>query len=56
MEDIVLKGVLCHKSASDGGALVIMCGRNEKMWVNVIACWRIMMTCAHSRAIDTPCL
>jgi hypothetical protein len=31
MEDEMLKGILCNKSASDGGALVGMCGRDEKL-------------------------
>jgi hypothetical protein len=31
VEDVMLKGILCHKLASDEGALVGMCGRNEEL-------------------------
>jgi hypothetical protein len=47
--------MLCHKSASDESALVIKCGRDEKLWLSVAACWKIVMACTHCRAIDTDC-
>ncbi len=31
------KVVFCHKSASDGGALAMMCGRDEEPWPSVEA-------------------
>jgi hypothetical protein len=48
--------ILCHKSASDGGALVGMCGREEELWLSVAARIRIVMACARYRAVDTHCL
>jgi hypothetical protein len=30
--------VVCHISASDEGALVMMCGRDEEFQPNVVAC------------------
>jgi hypothetical protein len=49
-------GILCHKLAGDGGALVGMCGRDEKLWLNVATRWRIAMACPHYKVIDTHCL
>jgi len=31
VEGIMLKDILCHKSASGGGALTRMCGKDEKL-------------------------
>jgi hypothetical protein len=31
VENVMLKKILWHKSASDGGALTNMCGRDEKL-------------------------
>jgi len=36
-------GILCHKSANDGGALACMCGRDEEPWLSMTAGWRIAM-------------
>jgi hypothetical protein len=47
--------VICHKSASDGGALIMTCGRNEKFQPSAIARRRIIMACAHCRAMDKCC-
>ncbi len=35
----------------DGGALDGMCEKDEKLWLSVTTCWRIMMVCARCRAI-----
>jgi hypothetical protein len=32
--------------ASDGGALALICGRDEEPQPSVIACWRILVACA----------
>jgi hypothetical protein len=44
-----------HKSNSDGGALVTMCGRNEEPQSNVVACWRIIIACTCCKAMDMCC-
>jgi hypothetical protein len=31
----------------------MMCGRDEEPWPNVVACWRIVIICAHYKAMDT---
>jgi hypothetical protein len=49
-------GIWCHRSASDEGALIGMCGRNEELWLSVAAHWRIAMACTHCKAINTHCL
>jgi hypothetical protein len=35
------KNVVCHKSANDRGALVMMCGRDEKHLPSAAAHWKI---------------
>jgi len=55
VKDVVLKGMLCHKSASDEGAQVVMCGRDEEPWLSMTTHWKIVMTCTHCKAIDTHC-
>jgi hypothetical protein len=47
------KVVICHKLTSDGGALTMMCGRDEKPWSNAIGRWKIVMVCTHCKAMDT---
>jgi selenophosphate synthetase-related protein len=49
------KAIICHKSANDGGALIMMCGRNEKPQPSAIAHWKIVMICACYKAMDTWC-
>ncbi len=49
------KVVICHKLASDRGALFMMCGRDEKPQPSATACWKISMAYAHYRAMDTSC-
>jgi hypothetical protein len=49
-------GILCHKSTSDGGALVGMCERDEELWLSVTACWKIAMAWVRCKVIDTRCL
>jgi hypothetical protein len=34
----MLKGILYHKSTSDGGVLASMCGKDEKLWLSMVAC------------------
>jgi hypothetical protein len=41
------KAVVCHKSTSDEGALVMMCGRDEFFWLSATIHWKIAMACAH---------
>jgi hypothetical protein len=41
--------------ASDGGALALMCGRDEEPQPSAIACWRTLVAYAHYRAIDMHC-
>ncbi len=48
--------MLYHTLVNDGGALAGMCGRDEELWLSVVAHWRIAMAYAHYRAIDTHCL
>jgi hypothetical protein len=48
-----MKVVVYHKSTNDGGALVIMCGRNEEPRPSVAARWKIIMICACCKAMDT---
>ncbi len=38
--------VIFHKSTSDGGALAMVCGRDEEPRSSVTVCWKIVMTCA----------
>jgi hypothetical protein len=45
--------VICHKLVNDGGALTMMCGRDEEPRPNVAACWRIVMAYAHYKAMET---
>ncbi len=33
----------------------MMCGRDEEAWPSVAPCWRIVMACAHCRAMNTCC-
>ncbi len=56
VENIMLKGHLCHTSINDGGALANVCGRDEDLWLNVAIRWKITMAYAHRRAIDSHCL
>jgi hypothetical protein len=39
--------------ANDRGALAIMCGRNEEPRPSAMTHWRIIMACAHYKAMDT---
>jgi hypothetical protein len=32
------KSVICHKLVSHGGALIVMCGRDEKCFSSVVVC------------------
>jgi len=45
--------VVCHKLTNDGGALAMMCGKNEEHQLSAIARWKITMTYAHYKAMDT---
>jgi hypothetical protein len=56
MEDVMLKDILCHKWASDGGALVDMCEKDEKLTLTVAARWEIAMVWACCKVIYTCCL
>jgi hypothetical protein len=47
------KVVIYHKLTNDGGALAMMCGRDEKPQSNVATRWRIVMACTHCKAMDT---
>jgi hypothetical protein len=49
------KAIVCHKSTSDGGAIAMMCEKDEKPPLSVVAHWKITMTRAHYRAMDTCC-
>jgi hypothetical protein len=33
-----------------------MCGRDQKLWLHVATCWKIVMVYAHCKVIDTCCL
>ncbi len=46
VEDLMLKGHLLPQLASDGGALASMCSRIEKLRLNVVAYWKIVMVYA----------
>jgi hypothetical protein len=43
------------KSINDESALIMMCGKNEEHQPSVIAHWRIVIACAHCKAMDTHC-
>ncbi len=45
----------CHlsQSASDIGALVMMCERDEEPWPIAVVCWRIVMTFACYKVMVT---
>ncbi len=47
--------VICHKLASNGGALAMMCGRYEEPWPNTTTHWKIDMVCACYKAMDMYC-
>ncbi len=55
IENLRWKSYFCHKLVSDGGALVMMCGRDEEFGPSVIAHWRIVMAYTHYKAMDTHC-
>jgi hypothetical protein len=44
-----------HKLNSDGGTLVMMCGREEEPQPSVAACWKIVMACTCCKAMDMRC-
>ncbi len=44
-----------NKLASDGGALALMCGRDDEPQPSEIACWRILVAYAHYRATNMRC-
>jgi hypothetical protein len=46
---------ICHKLASDKSALAMMYGRGAEPQPNATACWKIVMVCAHCRAMDMQC-
>jgi len=37
------KGIFYHILANDGSALASMCGRDEKLWLSIVTCWKIAM-------------
>jgi hypothetical protein len=47
------KTVIYHKLGSDGGALVMMCGKDEEPQPSATTHWKIVMACACCRAMNT---
>ncbi len=57
MEDVMLKGsATCYKLINDGDALVGMCEKNEKLWLNMTIHSRIVIVYACCKVINFHCL
>jgi hypothetical protein len=49
------KKLLCHKLANDGGALVMMCGKDEDCFPSITTCWKTKIVYALWKVMDTCC-
>ncbi len=54
-EDLRKGAIIYHKSASDEGALTMMCEKDEGLQPKATTRWRIIMACACCKAMDACC-